>query len=99
MRIYSYDKRGGDPRDVTDNDDSPRKVILFNAHQWWHGPMACDPCELLLSAVMPVADAAEAAAINAADEIDGPHPETLNGERCPTCGSNTLRHHPIEGWG
>lgn len=97
-RIFSYSARGILPIDVTDREDSGDNVeSIFG---YWHGPMACDSCEIVISAVLPSRSEEEREDINAwwQKTRENLFPRSFEGELCPKCEKPTLRYYHIEGW-
>lgn len=96
-RIFLYALRGQQPEDCTDKFSENNVESIFG---WWHGPMACDTCEIVISVVLPLRSSEEASDADVwwQEARKNLFPSSLEGERCPECDEKTLRYHHIEGW-
>lgn len=97
-RIFSYSARGRLPIDVTDRQDAGDNVE--SVFGYWHGPMACDNCEIVISAVLPLESQSEAIDVAIWWETvrENLFPQSLEMELCPRCKGPTLRYYQIDGW-
>lgn len=97
-RIFSYSARKRLPLDVTDIEGAGDNVE--SVFGYWHGPMCCDACEIVISAILPLTSCEEMIDVDVwwKTARENLFPRTLDDELCPCCKNPTLHYHHIDEW-